>query len=257
MYNLKSKIVFITGASAGIGKESAYAFAEEGCDLLLCARRTDRLNEIAEDIKTKFGVKVHTFEVDVRNYEIVKNTLKSLPEEWKAVDILVNNAGLARSVNKVHEYEVGDWDEMIDTNIKGLLYVTRLIVEGMVERKSGHIINIGSTAGHEAYGGGGVYCGTKHFVNAITKGFKIDLLGTGVRMSSVDPGMVETEFSVVRFHGDEEKAANVYKGFEPLTGRDVAEAVVFCATRPPRVNINEIILTSKDQGNSFIVNRQN
>lgn len=257
MYSLKNKIVLITGASSGIGKSCAYQFAEAGADVIISARRVNRLSEIAEDLKEKFNVNVHTLELDVRNYEEVKRKIENLPGEWKNIDILVNNAGLARALNKVHEYDVQDWEEMIDTNIKGLLYVTRTVVGGMVERGSGHIINIGSTAGHEAYGGGSVYCGTKHFVNAVSKSFKIDLLGTGVRVSSVDPGMVETEFSIVRFKGDEEKAANVYKGFTPLTADDVADAVLYCATRPPHVNINEIILTSKDQGNSFIVHKKN
>ncbi len=256
MYSIKGKTVLITGASAGIGKSCAFQFAEAGANVLICARRIERLNEIANEIKNKFDVKVYPFKMDVTNYEEVKTTLSSLPEEWKEIDILVNNAGLARSLDKVHEYDVNDWEEMINTNIKGVLYVTRTVVEGMVKRGSGHIIYIGSTAGHEAYGGGGVYCGTKHFVNAISKGFKIDLLGTGVRVSSVDPGMVETEFSIVRFHGDKERADNVYKGLTPLTPDDVADAVLYCATRPPHVNINEIILTSKDQGNSFVALRK-
>ncbi len=256
MYSIKGKKVLITGASAGIGKACAYQFAGAGADILICARRIDKLNEIADDINKNFDVNVYAFELDVRNHNDVKDRLEQLPEEWKEVDILVNNAGLARSLNKVYEYDIQDWEEMIDTNIKGALYLTRYIVPGMVERKSGHIIYIGSTAGHEAYGGGGVYCGTKHFINAITKGFKLDLLGTGVRVSSVDPGSVETEFSLVRFHGDEERAKNVYKGFTPLTADDVADAVLYCATRPPHVNINEIILTSKDQGNSFIFNKK-
>lgn len=255
MESLKSKKVLITGASAGIGKACAYQFAEAGADLLLCARRSERLKQIAEDIKSNFGVKVHTFKLDVRNYDEVKSKIEGLPQEWSSIDILINNAGLARDLNKVYEYDVNDWEEMIDTNIKGLLYVTRVVVPGMVERKSGHIINLGSTAGHEAYGGGSVYCGTKHFVNAVSKSFKLDLLGTGVRVSSVDPGTVETEFSLVRFYGDKERASNVYKGFTPLSADDVAEAVLFCATRPPHVNINNIILTSKDQGNSFIMHK--
>lgn len=256
MYSINGKTVLITGASAGIGKSCAFQFAEAGANVLICARRIERLNEIADEIRNKFQVNVHPFKMDVTNYDEVKSTLSSLPEEWKRIDILVNNAGLARSLDKVYEYDVNDWEEMINTNIKGVLYVTRTVVTGMVERGSGHIINIGSTAGHEAYGGGGVYCGTKHFINAISKGFKIDLLGTGVRVSSVDPGMVETEFSIVRFHGDKERADNVYKGLTPLTPDDVADAVLYCATRPPHVNINEIILTSKDQGNSFVALRK-
>ncbi len=257
MHSIEGKKVFITGASSGIGEACAFQFAQAGADLLICARRMVKLNKVAEKLKENYDANVFTFELDVRRYSDVKNKIENLPEEWKEIDILVNNAGLARAADKVYEYDVSDWDEMIDTNIKGLLYVTRLVVSGMVERGAGHIINIGSTAGHESYMGGGVYCGTKHFIDAVTKGFKLDLLGTGVRISSVAPGMVETEFSLVRFHGNEEKAANVYKGLTPLTADDVADAVLYCATRPPHVNINEIILTTKDQGNAFLFNRQN
>ena len=186
----------------------------------------------------------------------MEEKLSSLPQEWQSINILINNAGLGRGLNKLHEDNIDGWEEMIDTNIKGLLYVTRYVVPGMVERGSGHVINIGSIAGHEAYGGGSVYCATKHAVTAITRSLRIDLLGTGVRVSTVDPGMVETEFSIVRFYGDEQKAKDVYKGLEPLTGKDIAEAVLFCATRPPHANINEMIVMPSVQANAFMVKRE-
>jgi serine 3-dehydrogenase len=185
---------------------------------------------------------VHYGSLDVRDLEAVTRWVGALPDEWRAIDILVNNAGLARGLAPVHEGSVDDWEEMIDTNLKGLLYVTRTVLPGMVERGTGHVINIGSIAGREAYPNGNVYCATKHAVTGLTRCLAIDTLGTGVRVSSVDPGLVETEFAKVRFHGDSQRAATVYEGLTPLTGEDVAQAVVFCATRPPHANVRELVL---------------
>lgn len=254
MSSLKNKTVFITGASSGIGKACAEDFAEEGANLILCARRKKLIDELAEKLREK--VKVLTLKLDVTKNDEVKESVESLPGEWKDIDILVNNAGLGRGLNKLYEDNVAGWEEMIDTNIKGLLYVTRAIVPGMVKRRKGHIINIGSIAGHEAYSGGGVYCATKHAVNAITKSLRMDVLDKGIRVSTVDPGMVETNFSKVRFYGDEERAKNTYKGLTPLSGKDIAETVVFCATRPPHANINEIIIMPSVQANAFVTYRE-
>lgn len=256
MVSLKDKIVFITGASSGIGKACAFAFAEQGASLIISARRLEIVNEIADNIKNKFRVKVHTFKLDVRSHAQVESSIKNLPAEWKKIDILVNNAGLGRGLNKLYEDNPEGWDEMIDTNVKGLLYVTRQIVPGMVERKSGHVINIGSIAGHEAYPKGAVYCSTKHAVNAITKSLRADVIDTGVRVSTVDPGMVETNFSDIRFYGDTQKAKDVYKGLTPLVGEDIADAVIFCATRKPHVNINEIIIMPSVQASATIVHKK-
>ena len=253
---LDEKVIFITGATSGIGEATAKAFAAEGANVILTGRRKDRLQNLSDFILKKFNVKTLTIQLDVRNKNEVEESIKSLPDDWKNIDILVNNAGLGRGLNPLFEDDINGWEEMIDTNIKGLLYVTRFVVPGMVERKSGHVINIGSIAGHEAYKGGGVYCATKHAVTAITRSLRLDLLGKGVRVSTVDPGMVETEFSLVRFYGDEEKAKKVYEGLTPLTGEDIAEAVIFCATRPPHANINEMIIMPSAQANAFFAHRE-
>lgn len=255
MVSLKDKIVFITGASAGIGKDTAYAFAEEGANLILTARRKEKLDELAKDIQEKYSVKVFTLKLDVKNHNEVKEVISSIPDEWKNIDILINNAGLAKGFGHISQDDSENWDEMIDTNVKGLLHVTREIIPGMIERNNGHIINLGSTAGHMAYANGGVYCATKFAVRAITDAIRIEILDKNIRVSSVDPGAVETDFSKVRFEGDEGKAKNVYRGITPLNGRDVAEAIIFCATRPPHANINEIIITPSVQANSFFINR--
>jgi len=255
MKKLENKIVFITGASAGIGKACAMAFADEGADLLLAARRFEKLEELAEELIGKNKIKVNTIKLDVRNRNEVKDTLTSLNDEWKNIDILVNNAGLARGFSKIYEGKIDDWEEMIDTNIKGLLYVTRQILPKMVELQRGHIINIGSVAGHETYPSGNVYAATKFAVDALTKSTRMDVLDNNIKVSTVDPGLVETEFSVVRFSGDEEKASNVYNGIVPLTAEDIADAVLFCATRAEHVNINEIILTPLAQASPTMVHR--
>ena len=256
MASLRDRIAFITGASSGIGRATAIAFAAEGCDLLLCARRTERLESLAEDIRATYKVKVHTFMLDVQDRAAVEESLHALSDEWKKVDVLVNNAGLSRGLVKVYEDDPRNWDEMINTNIRGLLSVTRAIVPGMVERGRGHVINLGSIAGHMTYPNGAVYCATKAAERAISEGLKLDLMGTPVRVTSVDPGMVETEFSEVRFRGDTERAAKVYEKVTPLTADDVAETIVWAATRPAHVNIHTIVLTTIDQGNPYLLNRR-
>ncbi len=253
---IRGKIVLVTGASAGIGAACATAFAAAGARPILVARRLERIEALANRIREDHGVESLTLQFDVRDREAVEEGLASLPEAWSSIGILVNNAGLARGFGPVQEGEHADWDEMIATNVQGLLNVTRAVVPGMVERGEGHVINIGSIAGHEVYPGGAVYCATKHAVAALTRGMDMDLLGTGVRVSSVDPGMVETEFSVVRFHGDEERARGVYRGFTPLTADDVADAVLYCATRPPHVNVREMILLPADQASAHHVFRR-
>jgi 3-hydroxy acid dehydrogenase/malonic semialdehyde reductase len=256
MTSLKDKIVFVTGASSGIGRACALAFAREGAKLLLCARRKERLGELADQIRTLHRTDCHFFELDVRVQKDVETAINTLPQPWKAIDILVNNAGLSRGLDKLHEGNLADWEEMIDTNVKGLLYVSRVVIPGMVQRRSGHIVNIGSIAGHEVYPGGNVYCASKHAVDAITKGMQIDLVDTPVRVSSVDPGMVETEFSAVRFHGDTQRAGKVYRGITPLTGEDVAEAIIFCVTRPPHVNIHQLRIMPTAQASATIAYRE-
>jgi 3-hydroxy acid dehydrogenase/malonic semialdehyde reductase len=252
--DLYGRCVLVTGASSGIGRASAEAFAGLGCRLILLARRADRLETLAAELGTG-SVEVLTAVVDVRDRRAVEGWVDELPAQWREIDILVNNAGLARGLTPLHEGDVSDWEEMIDTNIKGLLYVTRAILPAMVDRGAGHVINIGSIAGHEVYPGGSVYCATKHAVTAINRTLAIDTLGTGVRVSSVDPGLVETEFSLVRFHGDTERADGVYNGLEPLRGEDVADAVIFCATRPANANIRELILTARAQASAVHAHR--
>jgi len=256
MKSLEGKVVLITGASSGIGKSCAKEFAKLKCKLILIARRKEKLDTFAEELKKEFQIEILTFKVDVRDFEQVKNFYDNLPDDWKNIEILINNAGLARGLDKFYEGKIEDWNEMIDTNIKGLVYVSRVVVPQMVERRSGHIINIGSTAGHDTYPMGNVYAATKFAVKALSQSFRIDLLEKGIKVSSVDPGMVETEFSKVRFSGDEERAKKVYQGLIPLTPDDVADAVVYCATRPNHVNINQIILTPLAQASSNFVVRK-
>ncbi|MDR3773234.1 MAG: SDR family NAD(P)-dependent oxidoreductase [Terracidiphilus sp.] len=254
--SLKGKIVFITGASSGIGAATALAFAAQGARLLLAARRAGKLAEVASQALKRGAPAVFSIDLDVRHYRAVQDAIDSLPEEWAPIDILVNNAGLSRGFEKLYTGKVEDWDEMIDTNVKGLLYVSRAVVPGMVVRGRGHVINLGSTAGEVTYPGGAVYCGSKAAERAINDGLRQDLLGTAVRVTSVDPGMVETNFSLVRFHGDEERAAKVYKGLTPLTPEDVADAVVWAASRPAHVNIARVSMTSIHQANSLLFHRE-
>jgi len=255
MNNLNGSIVFITGASAGIGEACAFAFAREGARLLLSARRLNRLEEMKPRLLEAGASDVHTFALDVRNRSAVESAIASLPPDWHGIEILVNNAGLSRGLNKLYEGNPDDWDEMIDTNVKGLLYVTRTVVPGMVARGKGHVISLGSTAGEITYPNGAVYCASKAAERAINDGLRQDVLGTPVRVTSVDPGMVETDFSLVRFHGDTERAAKVYQGLTPLTPADIADAIVWSATRPAHVNIARVVMTTIDQANSLLFNR--
>ncbi len=255
MASIKNPLIFITGASSGIGRATALAFAAEGARLLLCARRLDRLDELRQEAQAAGAAEVHTFALDVQVRCAVESSIKSLPEAWKGIDVLINNAGLSRGLSKLQEDDPDNWEEMIDTNVKGLLYVTRAVVPGMLERGRGHVINIGSTAGHQTYPNGAVYCASKAAERVISEGLKIDLIGTPVRVTSVDPGMVETEFSTVRFRGDGERAAKVYQDITPLRPEDVAEAIVWTATRPAHVNIHSILMTSIDQANSTVLHR--
>ena len=256
MVSLKNKIVFITGASAGIGEACAYNFAKEGADLILTARRFDRLEKLKKDIETKFSVRVLPIKMDVINRDEVSSVIAGLDKDWSKIDILVNNAGLARGKNKLVEDNPEGWDQMIDTNVKGLLFVTKQIVKGMAERNSGHVINLGSIAGHQAYPGGSVYCATKFAVRAITDSLRMESLEHNIRVSTVDLGMVETEFSDIRFYGDKEKAKSVYAGYTPLYAEDIAEMVVFCATRPSHVNINEIIGMPAAQASAMMIHKK-
>lgn len=256
MVSVKNQIVLITGASSGIGEACANAFAQAGAKLILVARREKRLKQLAEQLRQNYACDLHLLALDVCDRSQVQSALDQLPMPWSAVDILINNAGLSRGLDKLHEASIQDWEEMIDTNIKGLLYMTRTLVPGMVSRGKGHVINLGSIAGHQTYPGGSVYCATKAAVKAISEGLKQDLLGTSVRVSSVDPGLVETNFSNVRFHGDTERAEKVYQGLTPLTPDDVADVIFFCATRSPHVNISEVILMPVDQAGATLVNRK-
>ncbi len=252
---LKGKLVFVTGASSGIGAATALAFAAEGARLLLAARRAGKLAEIAAAALERGAEAVHSISLDVRDREAVQQAIGTLPAEWAAIDVLVNNAGLSRGLEKLYQGKIEDWEEMIDTNVKGLLYITRAVVPGMVERGCGHVVNLGSTAGEMTYPGGAVYCATKAAERSINDGLRQDLLGTPIRVTTVDPGMVETEFSMVRFHGDRERAGSVYKGIKPLTAEDVAEVIVWAASRPGHVNIARVLLTPVQQANSLLFHR--
>jgi 3-hydroxy acid dehydrogenase / malonic semialdehyde reductase len=258
MQLLLDRIILITGASSGIGAACARLFAQHGAKLILLARREDRLAALVTEL-VETGIDrshLHTLKVDVCDRVQVESALAQLPAQWLAIDILVNNAGLSRGLNKLHEGSIEDWEEMIDTNVKGLLYVTRAVVPGMVARDSGYVVNIGSIAGHQTYPNGNVYCGTKAAVRSISEGLKIDLLGTKVRVTSIDPGMVDTEFSTVRFHGDSTRAASVYKGLKPLTAVDIAETMLFCLSRPAHINISEILLVPTAQATPTLVHRE-
>ncbi len=252
MMDFKAKTVFITGASSGIGAACAQVFAAHGARLILSARREERVRSLAATLPAD----THVMQLDVREQKQVQKKIDTLPASWSAIDLLLNNAGLARGLSSLHEGDLNDWQEMIDTNVKGLLYVTRAIVPGMIARNNGHIINIGSIAGHEVYPNGNVYCATKHAVDALTRGLRLDLAGTPLRVSTVDPGLVETEFSLVRFHGDNQRAKNVYQGMQPLTAEDIADAVFYCASRPAHVQIAEIIILPTAQRSATVVDRK-
>ncbi|MEG4227523.1 SDR family oxidoreductase [Microcoleus sp. N9_B2] len=260
MISLQNQIVFITGASSGIGAACAKIFAKGGAKLILAARRLEKLDRLAKELVETKSVasmnEIYLLELDVRDRPEVESAITALPDAWKNIDILINNAGLSRGLDKLHEGNFQDWEEMIDTNVKGLLYMTRYIVPGMVSRGRGHVVNIGSIAGRQAYPKGSVYCASKAAVRAISDGLKQDLLGTAVRVTEIEPGLVETEFSNVRFHGDSDKAKNVYQGLTPLTADDVADVVYFCATRSPHVNISEVLLVPTDQASATLVHRK-
>lgn len=253
---MSNKTVFITGASAGIGEACARVFAREGYRLLLAARRIDRLEALSAGLTATFGIQTHLLALDVRNPDEVFDTFSNLPENWKQVDVLVNNAGLSQGLDPIQSGDIGDWDRMIDTNIKGLLYVTRAVAPLMAARRQGHIINLGSIAGKEVYANGNVYCATKHAVDALSKGMRIDLLDKHIKVTAIHPGMVETEFSDVRFKGDTERAAAVYDRIEPLVADDIAEAIWFVASRPKHVNINDMIIMPTMQANATTLIRE-
>ncbi|MCT7951472.1 SDR family oxidoreductase [Ancylothrix sp. C2] len=255
MISVKDKIVLITGASSGIGSACARVFAGAGARLILAARRYDKLEEFAKELRKEYGCETYLISLDVRDLQQVEQVFSNLPENWQNIEILINNAGLSRGLEKLHEGSIPDWQEMIDTNVKGLLYVTRTVVPGMVKRGSGHVVNIGSIAGRAAYPGGSVYCASKAAVRAISEGLKQDLLGTPIRVTEIEPGLVETEFSIVRFHGDTDRAKKVYQDLTPLTGDDVADVVFFCVTRPAHVNISEVLVVPNDQASALLVHR--
>lgn len=246
-----SKIALVTGATSGIGWATAEALAKSGYNLIICGRRKERLVELSQTVE----VKTHQLTFDVRDKAAVKEAIASLPDEWRAIDVLVNNAGNAHGLGKIHKGSLEDWDAMIDINVKGLLYVTKAIVPEMVQRGSGHVVNIGSVAGKEVYPNGNVYCGSKHAVDAINNGMRMDLFGTGVKVSQICPGLVETEFSMVRFKGDEGRSNAVYEGFEALQAKDIADVIQFVVTRPAHVNIADTLIFPTAQVASTMVDR--
>jgi len=255
---LTGKIVLVTGASSGIGEACCRQFAASGSHLIMAARRVEKLEKIAQELIEKYGIRIHTCQMDVRSYEQVEKSLGNLPKEFQEIDILVNNAGLALDTKETQDTTLEDLDSMIDTNVKGLMYVIKVVLPGMKLRNRGHIINISSIAGHEAYKGGSIYCASKFGVEAITKALRKELVATPLRVTAVSPGLCETEFSIVRFKGEKEKASNVYRTLttEPLTGEDVADSILYVASRPSHVQINDIILTPTCQASAESVSRK-
>ena len=255
-----SKTILITGATSGFGEATARRFAAEGHRVIITGRRKERLEALRQELEGLYGSidahdRVHALHFDVRDNDAVVRAIASLPEAWRTIDVLVNNAGLAAGLDPIHEGSLQDWERMLDTNVKGLLHVTRAVVPGMIARERGHIINIGSTAGKEVYPKGNVYCASKHAVDALTKAFRQDLLPHGIKVTQIAPGMAETEFSVVRFGGDAERAKQVYTGVRPLSGDDIANLVWFAANLPPHVCINDLVVTPTAQANSTTVHR--
>lgn len=250
---MKNKIALVTGATSGIGKATALRLAEEGVNLIICGRRQQRLDALAKVLSEK--VRVFSLNFDVRDRQAVENAIASLPSDFVNVDVLINNAGNAHGLDPFQHGDPEDWDAMIDINVKGLLYVSRAVLRGMVERKSGHIINIGSTAGKEVYPSGNVYCASKHAVDAINHGMRLDLNGLGIRVGAINPGLVQTEFSQVRFKGDSKRAGKVYQGYTPLKPEDIADIIWFALSRPPHVNIADLTVMCLDQASSTIVNK--
>jgi len=244
-------IVLITGATSGFGEACAKKFAANGYDLIITGRRQERLDNLQQQLQQQHKIKVLPLCFDVREEKAVSATLNGIPDEWKAVDILINNAGLALGVNSIEDGVLAEWDTMIDTNVKGLLYVSRTVIPWLQARKKGHIINLGSTAAKTVYAKGNVYCATKAAVDSLSQAMRIDLLPYHIKVTAIHPGAAETEFSVVRFNGDKEKADNVYKGFKPLSGEDVAETIYYCATLPAHVCINDLVITCLQQANAY------
>jgi hypothetical protein len=247
---MNQKIALITGATSGIGLETALLLAQNNYNLILTGRRNDRLAELRERLQSSSEARVLMLNFDIRNRKETETALESIPQEWRAVDLLINNAGLAAGLAPINSADVDDWENMIDTNVKGLLYTSRIISSWMIENGKGHIINISSIAGKETYPNGTVYCGTKHAVSAISKAMRVELLPYGIKVSTIAPGAVETEFSLVRFRGDKERADNVYKGFDPLTAKDIAETILFIASRPAHVNIDDLLIMPTSQGSA-------
>ncbi|TKG96047.1 SDR family oxidoreductase [Puteibacter caeruleilacunae] len=251
-----NKIVLITGATAGIGEATAKVFAQNQFNLILTGRRQERLDKLSKQLSSDFNIEVKTLSFDIRDKAAVKESFSTLPESWQKVDILINNAGLASGLDPIQTGDLEDWDKMIDTNLKGLLYITREVTAGMIEQQKGHIINVSSIAGKEVYPNGNVYCATKHAVSSLTRAMRLDLHTHGIKVSSICPGAVETEFSQVRFHGDDQKANLVYQGFTPLTAEDIAESIYFMASRPAHVNIDDLLITPTAQGSARDINRK-
>ena len=250
------KIALITGATSGIGKATAEVLAKNGFDIIITGRRKEKLLELEKLLQNEHKAEVLSLEFDVRNYTDVEKYVGNLPERWKNIDVLVNNAGLAVGLNSIQEGVVDDWERMIDTNIKGLLYVTRIVSPGMIERKSGHIINIGSIASREVYANGGVYCATKHAVKALSQGMRLDMVNYGIKVTLVSPGAVETEFSVVRFKGDQSRADKVYDGFVPLRAEDVADAIYYAVSAPDHVDVQDVLLMAKAQASATVFHKE-
>ena len=251
-----AKIALITGATAGIGEATAELFAREGYNLILTGRRTDRLDKLAGHLNKKYNVEVAVSSFDVRNRDEVVENLEGLPAKWKKVNVLINNAGLSQGLDPIDKGDMDDWDRMIDTNVKGLLYVTKIVSNWMITNGHGHIVNLGSIAGVDVYANGNVYCASKHAVDALNKAMRIDLLPHGIKVTVIHPGAVETEFSVVRFKGDEKRAKKVYEGFDALSADDVAETIWFAVSRPAHVNINELVVMPTAQANGNTIFRK-
>lgn len=251
-----SKIAFITGATSGIGEACAHTFAQQGYHLILLARRAEKLARLSHHLEDKYAITVKQVIGDVRERQQITTTLEAFPEDWKKVDVLINNAGLSQGLEPIDKGNIDDWDNMIDTNVKGLLYVTKIVSNWMIKNQSGHIVNIGSIAGKEVYPNGNVYCASKHAVDALNKAMRIDLLPHGIKVTAIHPGMVETEFSLVRFKGDEERAKKVYEGVEPLIADDIADAIWYVVSRPKHVNINDMLIMPTAQANGTQVLRR-
>lgn len=253
---MNSKIALITGATSGIGAACARTFAQEGYNLVLVGRRAALLKQITKELQDAHQIVIKSLVADVREKQSITGVLESLPEEWKKVDVLINNAGLSQGLDPIDKGDTDDWDTMIDTNVKGLLYVTKVVSNWMISQGAGHIINIGSIAGKEVYPNGNVYCATKHAVDALNKGMRMDLLPYGIKVTAINPGMVETEFSIVRFKGDAQRAKSVYEGLEPLMAQDIADAIWFVASRPAHVNINDMLIMPTAQASASLISKK-